>query len=60
VLEIVIDGLDLAAVEEAMRRGLAAAPRPGLRQISAGNYGGNLGQYKIPLRSLLPGAPRAA
>jgi formylmethanofuran--tetrahydromethanopterin N-formyltransferase len=53
VLEIVIDGLDLAGVEEAMRRGLAAAPRPGLRQISAGNYGGNLGQYKIPLHRLL-------
>jgi formylmethanofuran--tetrahydromethanopterin N-formyltransferase len=58
VLEIVIDGLDLAAVEEAMRRGLAAAPRPGLRQISAGNYGGNLGQYQIALRGLLPGARR--
>ncbi len=60
VLEIVIDGLDLAAVEEAMRRGLAAAPRPGLRQISAGNYGGNLGQYKIPLHRLLAGEPRAS
>ena len=53
VLEIVIDGLELAAVEEAMRRGLAAAARPGIRQLSAGNYGGNLGQYKIELRSLL-------
>jgi formylmethanofuran--tetrahydromethanopterin N-formyltransferase len=60
VLEIVIDGLDLAAVEEAMRRGLAAAPRPGLRQISAGNYGGNLGQYRIPLRSLLADELRAS
>jgi len=53
VLEIVIDGLDLEAVREAMRRGLAAAAQPGIRQISAGNYGGNLGQYKIELRSLL-------
>ncbi|MBK7663498.1 MAG: formylmethanofuran--tetrahydromethanopterin N-formyltransferase [Sterolibacteriaceae bacterium] len=53
VLEIVIDGLDLAAVEEAMRRGLRAAAQPGICQISAGNYGGNLGQYKIDLRSLL-------
>ncbi len=60
VLEIVIDGLDLAAVEEAMRRGLAAAPRPGLRQITAGNYGGNLGQYKIALRDLLADARRGA
>jgi formylmethanofuran--tetrahydromethanopterin N-formyltransferase len=60
VLEIVIDGLDLAAVEDAMRRGLAAAPRPGLRRITAGNYGGSLGQYKIPLRSLLASEPRAS
>ncbi|MGH8710255.1 MAG: formylmethanofuran--tetrahydromethanopterin N-formyltransferase [Burkholderiales bacterium] len=53
VLEIVLDGLDLEAVREAMRRGLAAAAQPGIRQISAGNYGGNLGQYMIELRSLL-------
>jgi formylmethanofuran--tetrahydromethanopterin N-formyltransferase len=53
VLEIVLDGLDLEAVREAMRRGIAAAAQPGIRQISAGNYGGNLGQYKIELRSLL-------
>ena len=53
VLEIVLDGLDLEAVREAMRRGLAAAAQPGILQISAGNYGGNLGQYKIELRSLL-------
>jgi formylmethanofuran--tetrahydromethanopterin N-formyltransferase len=53
VLEIVIDGLDVDAVREAMRRGLKAAAQPGIRQISAGNYGGSLGQYKIELRSLL-------
>ncbi|HMK14022.1 MAG TPA: formylmethanofuran--tetrahydromethanopterin N-formyltransferase [Burkholderiales bacterium] len=53
VLEIVIDGLDVDAVKEAMRRGLKAAAQPGIRQISAGNYGGNLGQYKIELRSLI-------
>lgn len=60
VLEIVIDGLDVAAVEEAMRRGLRAAARPGLRQISAGNYGGNLGQFKIGLHALLDAAEGAA
>jgi formylmethanofuran--tetrahydromethanopterin N-formyltransferase len=60
VLEIVIDGLDVAAVEEAMRRGLHAAARPGLRQISAGNYGGNLGQFKIGLHALLNGVEGAA
>lgn len=52
VLEIVIDGLDLPAVEEAMRRGLHAAARRGVKQISAGNYGGSLGKYHIRLHDL--------
>jgi len=53
VLEIVIDGLDVEAVAEAMRAGMNAAAKPGIRQITAGNYGGNLGQFKIELKSLL-------
>jgi len=54
VLEIVIDGLDLPAVEEATRRGiLAAAENGGALQISAGNYGGTLGQYQIKLHEVL-------
>ncbi len=53
VLEIVIDGLDMPAVEEAMRRGMQAAAQQGALQISAGNYGGALGQYQIRLHSLL-------
>jgi formylmethanofuran--tetrahydromethanopterin N-formyltransferase len=53
VLEIVIDGLDVESVRESMRRGLKAAARPGIVRISAGNYGGTLGQYKIELSSLL-------
>lgn len=57
VLEIVIDGLDVAAVEEAMRRGLKAAAAAGALQVSAGNYGGTLGKYKIELSGLLNGAP---
>ena len=56
VLEIVIDGLDLAAVETAMRRGIHAAAGAGVLQISAGNYGGGLGQYRIELYPLLEGA----
>src|SRR5690348_5467728 len=40
VYEIVIDGLDQAAVEQAMRVGVRAACLPGVVQISAGNYGG--------------------
>ncbi|HEX6104217.1 MAG TPA: formylmethanofuran--tetrahydromethanopterin N-formyltransferase [Gemmatimonadales bacterium] len=53
VLEIVVDGLDLAAVETAMRRGMHAAAAAGALQITAGNYGGGLGQYQIALRPLL-------
>ena len=52
VLEIVIDGLDERAVREATRVGIEAACRPGIVRISAGNYGGNLGQYHIHLREL--------
>ena len=52
VLEIVIDGLSLSAVEEAMYVGMHAAAKSGVKQISAGNYGGNLGQYHIQLHKL--------
>ncbi len=53
VLEIVIDGLSESAVEQAMKAGIYAAAKPGIRRITAGNYGGNLGQFKINLLSLL-------
>lgn len=53
VYEIVIDGLDLAAVEEATRVGVRAACQPGVRRITAGNYGGNLGPHHLHLRKLL-------
>jgi formylmethanofuran--tetrahydromethanopterin N-formyltransferase len=53
VLEIVIDGLDEKAVESAMRAGMHAAALPGIPQITAGNYGGNLGQFKIYLKNLV-------
>ena len=55
VLEIVIDGLTLDAVRESMRRGLHAAAEHGALGITAGNYGGNLGQYQIGLVELLEG-----
>jgi len=55
VLEIVIDGLDESVVKEAMRVGIMAAAREGIRQITAGNYGGNLGQYHLQLHELLRG-----
>jgi formylmethanofuran--tetrahydromethanopterin N-formyltransferase len=52
VLEIVIDGLDRTAIEEAMRAGLAAACRPGVVEITAGNYGGKLGKHHFHLHQL--------
>jgi formylmethanofuran--tetrahydromethanopterin N-formyltransferase len=54
VLEIVIDGLTLEAVRDAMARGLEAAAGAGASQVTAGNYGGNLGPYRIDLRDLVP------
>jgi formylmethanofuran--tetrahydromethanopterin N-formyltransferase len=53
VYEIVIDGLGLAAVEQAMRAGIRAACQPGVVRISAGNFGGKLGPYHIRLHDLL-------
>jgi formylmethanofuran--tetrahydromethanopterin N-formyltransferase len=53
VLEIVIDGVDRQAIEDAMRVGLDAACRPGVVQISAGNYGGKLGKHLFKLHDLL-------
>ncbi|MDX6687769.1 MAG: formylmethanofuran--tetrahydromethanopterin N-formyltransferase [Baekduia sp.] len=53
VLEIVIDGLAPDPVREAMRRGLDAAARSGARRITAGNYGGSLGEHHFHLRELV-------
>ena len=52
VLEIVVNGLTEAQVRQAMRVGMEAACRPGVMRITAGNYGGQLGQYHIYLREL--------
>jgi len=54
VFEIVIDGLALEPVREAMRVGLIAAAEAGASQVTAGNYGGNLGPHHIHLRELMP------
>ncbi len=53
VYEIVIDGLDLTAVEQATRAGVEAACQPGVIRISAGNYGGSLGPFHLYLHQLL-------
>jgi formylmethanofuran--tetrahydromethanopterin N-formyltransferase len=56
VLEIVLDGLDADAIAAAMRAGIDAACRPGIRAITAGNYGGKLGPYHFHLRKIMAGA----
>jgi len=53
VLEIVVDGLDRQAIERALRAGIDAACRPGVVEITAGNYGGKLGKHHFHLHSLL-------
>jgi formylmethanofuran--tetrahydromethanopterin N-formyltransferase len=54
VFEIVIDGLAPEPVAEAMRVGLEAAARSGAMRITAGNYGGNLGEHHFHLKDLVP------
>jgi formylmethanofuran--tetrahydromethanopterin N-formyltransferase len=57
VLEIVIDGLDAPAIEDAMRRGIDAACRAGLVSVTAGNYGGKLGPHHFHLHRILAPQP---
>jgi formylmethanofuran--tetrahydromethanopterin N-formyltransferase len=56
VLELVLDGLNAERICRAMRAGIDAACRPGVRAITAGNYGGNLGPHRFPLRSIMTGS----
>ncbi len=52
--EIVIDGVDEDAVKTAMAEGIKAASKvPGVKFISAGNFGGNLGPFKFDLKDVL-------
>ena len=57
MLELVIDGLTADDVGAAMRAGIAAAcaagTTGGVLAITAGNYGGKLGQYRFHLRELM-------
>ena len=51
--EIVINGVSLEAVKEAMKAAIEAVRNvDGVLKVSAGNYGGKLGKYKIYLREL--------
>ena len=57
VMEIVIDGLTDGDIRAAMRAGIAAAcalgAANGIRRVSAGNYGGKLGQFHFKLREVM-------
>lgn len=52
-LEIVIDGVDEAAVGRAMAAAMTAAAGEGVIAIGAGNFGGKLGKHHFHLRQLL-------
>jgi formylmethanofuran--tetrahydromethanopterin N-formyltransferase len=56
VFELVLDGLDADSISRAMRAGIDAACRPGVRAITAGNYGGKLGPHHFHLRQIMQGA----
>ena len=57
VMEIVIDGLTEADIRKATYVGIEAACKlgaeNGIKRISAGNYGGKLGQFKFHLRDIM-------
>jgi formylmethanofuran--tetrahydromethanopterin N-formyltransferase len=54
VYELVINGLDLQAVKQAMAEGVKAALGvPGVVKITAANYGGKLGPYRAYLKEAL-------
>jgi len=57
VMEIVVNGLTPEDVSAAMRAGIEAAccggTDSGVIGVSAGNYGGNLGQHNIGLYDVL-------
>jgi formylmethanofuran--tetrahydromethanopterin N-formyltransferase len=51
--EIVINGVSMEAIKAATRAGIEAVLRvEGVLRVSAGNYGGKLGEFKINLREL--------
>ncbi|PYP02856.1 MAG: formylmethanofuran--tetrahydromethanopterin N-formyltransferase [Gemmatimonadetes bacterium] len=53
VLEIVLDGTDTSSIAAAMRSGIPAACRPGVKTITAANFGGKLGPHHFHLRKIM-------
>jgi formylmethanofuran--tetrahydromethanopterin N-formyltransferase len=53
IAEIVLDGISVDTVKKAIKHGIQSVlDIDGVVRISAGNYGGKLGEYKIPLKEL--------
>jgi formylmethanofuran--tetrahydromethanopterin N-formyltransferase len=53
IAELVIDATDLDTMKKALKAGIESVKDiEGITRISAGNYGGKLGQYKIPFSEL--------
>ena len=54
IYEIVINGLDEKVISQAMLVGIKAAVKiPGIKKISAGNFGGSLGPFKFNLYDIV-------
>jgi formylmethanofuran--tetrahydromethanopterin N-formyltransferase len=54
IYEIVINGLNEKVISDAMLAGIKAAVQiPGIKKISAGNFGGNLGPFKFKLHDIV-------
>jgi formylmethanofuran--tetrahydromethanopterin N-formyltransferase len=54
VYEVILNGIDLASVRKGMAEGVkAASTAEGVVKITAVNFGGKLGPYKISLREVL-------
>lgn len=54
IYEIVINGLNEKVITESIKAGIKAAVRvPGVKKITAGNYGGSLGPFKFYLKDMI-------
>lgn len=54
IFEIVVNGLSVEDISRSMKAGIhAAVTVPGVRKISAGNYGGTLGPFKFQLKDMI-------
>lgn len=54
IFEIVINGLSVEDINRSMKAGIhAAVTVPGVKKITAGNYGGTLGPFKFQLKDMI-------